>query len=316
MRLWTLTLVAVCLLSSSHQAGACSMTDFSQYTAALINPAVVSGPVDATGCDIGVYFNRGSGTVINANVFGAQRYGVVVNGNTNNVAVDVLNSMIHGILGVPPGFVGAGVYYRANLTGRASGKISGNKIFNYHVEDGIRANGPGAKVNIADNTVTGLGPVNDVAQYGIQVGNGADAQVMRNLVSRHSYSGPESVAGGILVVGSPLGAYTVGTQIVGNVLLDNDIGVWLANLPAPLTQTNIKVINNVIISTGLYNGLTRNPPWIGYQAGVLDSGNNDKIISNTILGLGYDPAANPGAFTVAIEADPPLSIRPKVHANE
>jgi len=157
----------------------------------------------------------------------------------------------------------------------------------------------------------------------IRAGYGAQAQVMRNLVSGHSYSGPESVAGGILVVGGPLynGApYTTGTEIVGNILLDNDVGVWLSNTThdfmAPLTATNIEVVNNLTNSSGLRNGWTGNPPLVGYQVGVLDVGNNDKIIANTISGPGYDPAANPGAFTVHIRADPLLTNRPKVHANE
>ena len=46
-----------------------------------------------------------------------------------------------------------------------------------------------------------------------------------------------------------------------------------------------------------------------------DVGDNDKIIANTIYGAGYDPAANPAAYTVFIDADPSFTNRPKVHAN-
>lgn len=118
MRLRTLTLVAVCLLSGSDPSGACSKTEFNQFTAALIDPAVVTGPVDATECDIGVYLTRGSGTVINANAFQGRPYGVVVDGNINNATENLLNSLVPGILGLPPGSVETGIYCHANLTGK------------------------------------------------------------------------------------------------------------------------------------------------------------------------------------------------------
>lgn len=322
MKQWSLVPLVACLLGAAAQAAACTMTDYG-LTAALVNPGVVSGTLDATGCDIAVYFNLGKGLVKNAIIFGAKRYGVLVNGDKNGVAVDVLDNLIHDIVSVSSTGTlrGVGVYYRAFQTGTARGKIAGNKIFNC-VQTGIIASGLGTKVDVSGNTVTGLGPTGLIAQYGIQIGHGASALVMRNSVSEHRYTGETTVAGGILVLGGPYYGtpYTEGTQIVGNTLVNNDIGVWLSNkatriLP-PLIATNIKVVNNVITNDGLQNHWTGNPPWVGYQAGVLDIGNNDKIIANTTSGAGYDPAANPGAFTVEIDADPTATNRPKVHANE
>lgn len=324
MKQWSLIPLVACLLGAAAQAGACTTTDYSGLTAALINPLVVSGTVDATGCDVAVYFNLGKGLVKNANIFGAKRYGVLVNGDRNDVSVDVLDNLIHDIISSTNPPRGVGIYYRAFLTGKAHGKIAGNKIFNYP-QTGIIVSGSGTKVDVSGNTVTGLGLVSPIAQYGIQIGHGASAQVMRNSVSEHRYTGKSSVAGGILVLGGPYYGtpYTEGSQIVGNTLVNNDIGVWLSNkatriLP-PLTATNIKVVNNVITNDGLHNTCCSGDPpspWVGYQAGVLDVGNNDKIIANTISGEGYDPAANPDAFTVAIDADPTATNRPKVHANE
>jgi hypothetical protein len=40
------------------------------------------------------------------------------------------------------------------------------------------------------------------------------------------------------------------------------------------------------------------------------------MIANQISGAGYDPAANPLAYTVAIDADVSFTNRPKVHANK
>lgn len=308
-------------------AATCSPTGFNGLTAAIVNPTTtVSGPVDANGCDIGVYFSQGTGAVKKADIHGALWYGVLVNGDTNAVTVDVKDSKIHDIGDTPfnGNQRGIGIYYRSFFNASARGDISGNTISQYQ-KGGIVANGRGTKVAVRDNTVTGLGPVSYITQNGIQIGYGADASVMKNTVRENSYTGSSTVSGGIVVVGGPgYGTcpdgspcpYTVGTQIVGNTVVNNDVGVYLTNLAAdfgpPSTATNVKAVNNTISSSAL----TNNYGGVGYQAGVSDVGNNDKIITNRISGAGYDPAANPTAYTVEVDADTSFTNRPKVHANK
>lgn len=194
---------------------------------------------------------------------------------------------------------------------RISVTISGNTVTNYQ-KTGIVANGD-VDANITDNVVRGAGAINYIAQNGIQVGFGASAQVMRNVVSDNSYTGTSTADGGILVVGGPGygGAFCVNSQIVKNTLVNNDVGVFVsqyeADFSAPATQTNIKVVNNTISNSAKTNGI--------YQAGVSDVGNNDKIITNRISGAGYD-AANPCGCLFAVDADVSFTNRPKVHANK
>lgn len=320
--------IAVLLLSVAAAVtpvAACVVTDFSGLTAVLINPKSVNGPVAATGCDIGIYYNHGTGTVEDANISGALYYGILVNGDTNAVSVDILNSSIHNVGDVPfnGNQRGVAIYYRAYLGGKTSGKISGNTVTQYQ-KAGIVTNGAGTNVIISRNTVTGFGPVDFIAENGIQIGYGASGQVMGNVVTGHSYTGTSTVSGGIIVVGGPgYGScpdgnscpYSTGVQIVGNTVVNNDVGIFLTNLASddgpPLTATNIRAVNNVITNTAL----TNNYGGFGYQAGVSDVGNNDKIINNTISGAGYDPLANPSAYTVNIDADVSFTNRPKVHAN-
>ena len=325
----TIALLALC--GVPRAAASCQPTGFSRYniplTAALVNPsAPVTGDVDAGGCDIGVYYDAGRGAVQHATIHGALWFGVVVNGDANTVAVDVTNSSIYQIGDSPFNGVqrGIAIYYRAFLAGSTSGTISGNRIWNYQ-KGGIVTNGRGTRVTIFDNQVLGLGPVDFIAQNGIQVGYGATASVMRNHVEGNSYTGTSTVSGGIVAVGGPgYGScpdgnpcpYTTGTQVEGNTVSNNDVGIFLTNIAAdgfsaPATATNIKAVNNLISSDGLHN----NYGGFGYQAGVSDVGNNDKIIHNSISGAGYDPAAYPSAYVVAIDADPSFTNRPKVHAN-
>lgn len=284
-------------------------------TAASINPTgTVSGDLDATGCNIGVFYGAGSTGVVNgANIHNANYFGVVNDGG--NVTVE--NSSIHDIGETPLNGDqhGVAVYWVYGASG--TGSITNNQIWNYQ-KGGIVVNGVGSVANVTGNTVTGQGPVNYIAQNGIQIGYGASATVMRNTVTGNSYTGTSTVSGGIIVVGGPCygAAYTTNTQIAGNTVVNNDVGIWLTNIDAdcvsaPTTQTNIHVVNNTISNDGLHN----NYGGTGYQAGVADQGDNDKIIHNAISGAGYDPATSATAYLVAIDAASSFTNHAKIHAN-
>lgn len=315
------------VLVAQTKAAACTPTGFSRdsinMTAAFINPVgTVTGTIDATGCNIAIYYSPGAGgTIKNANIFGSNYFGVVVNADAGAVNVDITTSSIHHIgENIHDGTQhGVAVYYRGFFdVSAATGKITGNQIYDYQ-KGGIVANGQGTQVNVSDNVVKGDGHVTFIAMNGIQVGYGASATVMRNTVSDNSFigfPGDGSASGGILVVGGagygtcPDGndcPYTVGVMVQGNVLTNNDVGVYFSNLQAdfsaPDDATNDKAVNNTISNDSCFN--------TSYQAGVSDVGNNDKIINNKISGIGY--AAPCG---VAIDADVSFTNRPKVHANK
>lgn len=318
-------LAAFSLASAAHPSRAsaatnCTATGFSRdginLTAALINPSgVVSGEVDATGCDIGVYYGHGvTGTIDHADIHNAVYFGVVNDGGV----VTVENSSIHEIGETPFNGDQHGVAVYWTYGSGATGKITNNDIYDYQ-KGGIVVNGVGAWADIRGNTVTGFGHIDFIAQNGIQIGYGATANVMDNTVTGNSYTGTSTVSGGIIVVGGPgYGAgtpYTTNVQIVGNTARDNDVGIWLTNIDAmgnaPTTPTNIKVTNNTISSDGVFN----NYGGFGYQAGIADQGDNDKLIHNNISGAGYDPATSTTAYLIQIDADSSFTNNVKVHAN-
>ena len=332
-RLVLLVCACVITLTNALATPVCTPTGFFRdsinMTAALINPAgTVSGTVDGTGCNIVIYYSPGTGgTIKNANLSGANYFGVVVNGDAGDVNVDIVNSSIHDIGEVPHNGTqhGVAIYYRGFFdVSAATGKITGNHIYAYQ-KGGIVANGQGTQVNVADNVVTGDGHVTFIAMNGIQIGYGASASVMRNTVSGNSFvgfPGDGSASGGVLLVGGPgYGTcpdgndcpYTVGVMVNGNTLANNDVGVYFSNLQAdfsaPATATNDKAVNNTISDDQCFNS--------AYQAGISDVGNNDKMINNKISGPGYV-----GCFTVfnptgaAVDADPSFTNRAKVHANK
>jgi hypothetical protein len=150
---------------------------------------------------------------------------------------------------------------------------------------------------------------------------------MRNQVTGNSYTGPNGASSsGILIFVGCGSDLTTGVRIVKNVVGSstpadgNDIGVALANYDptcsmAPTTATNNKVINNTITNTELTNNSGNLAT--GYQAGIYDSGDNDKLINNDISGVGYDPKnCNPlAAPRETCDVDSSSGLVVKNHAN-
>jgi hypothetical protein len=308
----------VAAMAPAVLAATCTATGFVRdgidLTAAQIG-GDVTGSLDASGCNIGVYYdNTTTGNVSGATISNANYFGVVVNGDVGAVSVNVTGSTINHIGETPLNGTqhGVAIYYRALGTGTASGTISGNSITNYQ-KGGITVSGR-VSATITNNTVTGQGPVNYIAQNGIQVGYGAKATVSGNTVTGNAYTGANGASSaGILVVGGPCFgaglAYTVNLSITKNSLTGNDVGVWLVNADASCNPTSIKTNNSVKINTisnGAVTNTTGYDATCGYQAGIADNGNKDLIVNNSISGSGYTPvpgdcAGTPHAFVQLID---------------
>jgi hypothetical protein len=292
-------------------AATCTHTGFIRdgidLTAALINPPDVSGDVDATGCEIGVYYSSGvHGHVENANVHGARYFGIVNNG----AHVDVRNSSISDIGEKPFNGTQHGVAIYWAFGSSAKGDIEGNYIWNYQ-KGGIVVNGVNSSAGIRQNTVVGLGPVNFIAQNGIQAGFGADTDIKQNTVVGNSYTGAgQASSAGILVVGGDCfgGAVTTNTGVQGNTGLGNDVAVWFTNLDSSC-NTVFQSTKNTAKNNSLVNNAVNNTTGNGsgpYQAGIADQGSQDVIQDNYICGPGY-PASNTGglfAIDVTTAHDP------------
>jgi hypothetical protein len=165
--------------ASPAVATMCTPTGFVRdgmnLTAAVIADGDISGQtIDASGCNIGIYYGPGTGgTVENSEVFGSNYFGIVATGedsllNVGTTSVDVANSNIHNIGEKPFNGTqhGVAVYYYAFSDGAsATGAISRNAVSLYQ-KGGIVANGPNAAVSISANTVTGRGPIPYIAQNG------------------------------------------------------------------------------------------------------------------------------------------------------
>ena len=159
----------------------------------------MTGNLDASGCDIGVFYGPGfKGSVNSATITNAKYFGVVnYRGN-----VDVTNSKISKIGNNPFDGTqhGVGILYTTEelaggpTSGATNGQINGNVLSQYQ-KGGITVRGAGASAQIQSNTLTGAGPVDYIAQNGIQVSFGGKADVKRNTVSGHFYTGADEACG-------------------------------------------------------------------------------------------------------------------------
>jgi hypothetical protein len=169
----------------------CTATGFIRdgitLTAAQVG-GTVTGALDAVGCNIGAYNPL---SVTNADIFGANYFGIVANG----VDLNVTDSTIRNIGEVP--FNGAQHGNAVVYLSGATGTISGSVVSDYQ-KNGITVRDAGTAVSILDNVVTGEGPVTYIAQNGIQVSFGATAVVKGNTVSGNDYTPTANVACGLL----------------------------------------------------------------------------------------------------------------------
>ena len=233
--------MAMAAVPASAMAAACTTTGFVRdgidLTAAQKGGSV-TGELDATGCDIGVYNPTG---VTNADIHGARYYGVVVNGGN----VNTTGSKVHQI-GEQPQFDGT-QHGRAILyINGASGTISGNKVYDFQ-KNGIEVRGVTADASapsstktsatIRNNVVTGQGHIDYIAQNGIVILGNASATVKKNTVSGFWYTGPaDAYATGLLNVDVDAGK----VMLSGNKFADAQVridGEFTANVQGHSTKT-------------------------------------------------------------------------------
>jgi hypothetical protein len=221
-------------ISPVHATGPCTLVvtstenGGSSFTTAATDQT--SGTIDATGCDIGDYIDKGL-AVSSITIHDANQFGIFVDsgclvsigcvpGTSFTVTIsgaNVFDIGNHGPIGVscaslatfcPNGVqTGIGILYDSS-DGAAphlgeplvKGSIDSSTIYNYQ-KGGIVIK-HNANVNTTNDAITGLGQVNFIAQNGIEYAYDTATGVIRgNTVSGNFYTGSQ----GLLADGSPCG---------------------------------------------------------------------------------------------------------------
>jgi hypothetical protein len=199
----------------------------------------------------------------------------------------------------------AGGYDTVDFVGDA--RVQSTMVSGYQ-KNGITADGPGTRIEVAGGTVDGGGQNAQIARNGIQISRGATGQVHNETVENNEYTGPGGYASatGVLVYGGCGDPLSKDVDIHDNAITNNDSGVVLSNsndacTASTTTPTNNHVHNNTISKS---DGETNHSPfsdennnsYTGYQVGIGVTGNNDHVDGNTITGTvagGVDTAYGP-----------------------
>lgn len=174
-----------------------------------------------------------------------------------------------------------------NITGTTTVDSAKHSIVEFNVntpaytKNGITCDDANTSCTIGNSTVQGAGPINSVAQNGIQVFAAASATLSGNTVSGDSYGGggEGNSASGILILNSG----TVSVQ--GNHVSNSDVNIYAGNVPA--YGLSAATIGDWAIGGNTVSGATS----VGVSAGVggygegiqLDSTSNPVVLEgNTI----------------------------------
>ena len=143
-------------------------------------------------------------------------------------------------------------------------KIKDNVVTAYQ-KTGILANGD-VSVTIEDNTITGFGPVNFIAQNGIQMGFGALGKAKENHVSGNVYTPQTFASSGIFLF-----AAGNNIKVEDNYVDANDVGIWLAG-------ANFAKVRDNAASGSTYDGIA-----LDDQGGPVQ---NNQVSNNEVTGNG------------------------------
>ena len=150
--------------------------------------------------------------------------------------------------------------YAAGPANQANVQIQ-NTVVQGFAKNGITVDGPGAQSQIKNNHITGMGPTTAAAENGIQISDGAQANIQNNVVSGEIWS-PDvfgdtgDAAAGILIVGSEK------VQIQNNIVNGTQFGIvtiTTASFGTTVNPTGLadqtQISNNTVLNTLLYDAI-------------------------------------------------------------
>lgn len=215
-------------------------------------------------------------------------YGIFVVGSTGTISNNTIGGITHGPSNGLQSGVGIRVSARPGETSDVD--INGNIIDTYQKNGMVITNfygGTAVHADIDGNTVTGAGPVNYIAQNGIQVSNGATATITNNDVSGHDYTPFTFAAVGLLIFDAG------NVTISGNDIHDNMEGIYLQDTDNPVVSGNT-LTNNYDASIFTYlssNGTYSNNQVLGvpgsYGMYLYDTAGNNSVTGNAFRNHAY-----------------------------
>ena len=208
-------------------------------------------------------------------------YGVFAVDSTGTVSNNVIKGIKHGLSNGIQSGVGIRLSARSGA-GSSNMTISGNNITDIQKNAMVITNaygGASVQANVTGNTVVGNGPINYIAQNGIQVSGGAGAVIANNDASGYDYTPSTYAAIGILIFGA--GPTSATNNIIHNLME----GMYVENTNNAIVSGNTFTnFRDTAIFTDASNGTTFNGNQVLGQPGnyglYLYAGATNNIVTN------------------------------------
>jgi len=194
----------------------------------------------------------------------------------------VRNNPIDGAQG------GTGIFVYSNTGTARAVNVKGNNVYDFQ-KNGITMAGLVLTAYVDSNKVTGAGPVNFIAQNGVQLSTGATGSITKNTIAGVSYTPATVVSCGVLVFGAS-GLVTT----LGNTVNNAQAGIYYY-------QSSGLINSNVVSYNAVNMGAT--PYWYGVEV----QNGTTTVSQNTVNGggdgVGIQADAVTGLDVSRIESD-------------
>lgn len=142
---------------------------------------------------------------------------------------------------------GLGIFVQSQNGVISDVKIEANTVHDYG-KNGITANEAGTKVDIRENTVSGIGVSPDIAQNGIQLAFGATGYVYKNAVINHAWGGCTSTTACPFTASNVLLFDVTHVHVHQNVLGKSQVNVYVEG-------NRNKIEGNTIFDSDVWDGV-------------------------------------------------------------
>jgi parallel beta-helix repeat protein len=217
------------------------------------------------------------------------------------VTATISSNHIAGIRPADSALDGCRFAYAINVVGAAQGQqgppnsvtIEGNLIEGY-LRGGIVVTGANSNARIAANRLVGDGPTPVYGQFGMEILRGASVEITANDISRHQYTGPQSVqSSGITLV-----ELSGKARVEGNRLSNNDRGISLFQVSNAAIRMN-QAVGHPLWGIGAFSNASDN----SFRLNLARDNNVGDCVDHT-TGDGTAGTANTWGFNIGGTSTP------------
>ncbi len=178
---------------------------------------------------------------------------------------------------------GLGVYAQSSNAGSARMEVRNSSIHDYQ-KAGIVGNEVNTEVLAFGNAITGVGPIFNNTQIGVQLGFGADGNIDGNSIINHIFAGCADASCSTISTGVFL--FNAGNaKVRRNNIGKNQTGITMQTNGAEASSNFVfdsDVFNGIAIINGDNNRVDRNTVFNSDGGAIAVAGNQNRVHSNTV----------------------------------